>query len=194
MVQWRNGLSALASEPCLSSLPLGCVCTWVSLYPGRKPLLPSCLCWENQTTVSRNHCSSGTSAFRICDNRVSKSFPSEKSIQIAFVFDRLLSSACFSQVVIFFFQIFLLLNILLCMWPWTLGGFPSSLMVSSPGCPNTSDDTPTEHRPERNLLCVRETSSASWAVNDFRVTPCIFTSDLAQHLPHLTPRCEKVLF
>lgn len=93
--------------------------TWMSLYPGIKPLLPSCLCWKNPTTISRNHCPSWTSAFSICDKwEFARVFQMTKVFKVAFLFDRLCSS-CFSEVVIFFSHMFLLLNLLLRMWPLT---------------------------------------------------------------------------
>lgn len=86
----------------------------------------------------------------------------------------------------FFPPTFSLLLLLLCMWPRMLGAFLSSLLVSLPGCPHTSGDAPMAQARQEpssgqgNLSCLLR------AVNNLKVTPCVFTTDVAQRLPYLT--------
>lgn len=123
---------ALGFEPCFSSLSPGWVTPeWVCTQVLNFCFLPSCLCWRNQTTISRNHCPSWTSAFSICDKwEYTRVFQMTKMFKVAFLFDRLCSS-CFSEVVIFSSHILLLLNLLLRMWPLTFSMWP---LTPSVGC------------------------------------------------------------
>ena len=166
----------------------------MGLCPGRRLVLPSCLCWENHTTVSRNHCPSWTSAFGICDHWTSARVP---WVRKAFTWCLCLIDCWVvlaSHKWSFFPPTFSLLLFLLCMWPRTLGAFLSSLLASLPGCPHTSGDAPMAHRPDRNLPRVRGTSPAScalWTIWRWHLVSSPVTW-LSAFL--IWPRCEKGLF
>lgn len=120
----ENDCSALGFEPCLSSLSLEHVCTWVDLYPGFKPLLPVFV-GKNQITASRSHC-----PWFICDKwEFARIFQVREVFKVAFLFDRMLCSACLSGVVFFLPHILIFKSLAVYVTPTSFGWSSSSLMV-----------------------------------------------------------------